>query len=81
MTLSEIFDKEKAIADFEKEKQSYSSNHDTETSVADMIITRYELGKISYEQAAKELNDNDLDVWMIELNAAKSLKEPAKTAH
>lgn len=52
--------------------------NDTETSVEDMIITRYELGQITYEQAAAELKNSDPKgywFWEMELNAARDLKE------
>lgn len=78
MLLQEIFDKEKAMADFKKEKDAMASQQDTETSPADMIITKFETGKISYDQAKKELLAKDYGVYIHELNMAAELQDDKK---
>lgn len=53
--------------------------NDAETSMADFIVSKYEVGKISYEDALKELRatvkDIELEFWSMELISAKAMKE------
>jgi hypothetical protein len=67
-----MFDKEKAIADFNHDKENTNSDH--ETNPADMIITQFEMGKLTYEQAKQQLIDDDLSEWIHELNMAAELQ-------
>ena len=78
MLVTEIFDKEKALADFEKEKKAMKNQQDTETSPADMIITKFETGKITYDQAKKELLAKDYGMYIHELNMAAELQDDKK---
>lgn len=54
---------------------------DTETSIADMIITKFELGQVSYDEARKELKEKGLDEWIQELNMADELQKDKKKMH
>ena len=53
----------------------------TETTIADMIITQYELGQLTYEEAREELKKHGLDVWIHELNMAAELKDDKAKMH
>lgn len=77
MKLIEIFDKEQAIKDFNKDNEP----QDTETSMADMIISQFEGGKISFDDARKKLVDKGLDVWIHELNMAQELTQDKAKMH
>jgi len=49
---------------------------------ADWIISQFEAGKLTYAQAARELKDKDLGVFMQELNMADELKkDDGRTLH
>lgn len=78
MLITEIFDKETAMADFNNEKKDIAAQQDTETSPADMIITKFETGKLSYDQAKKELLAKDYGVYVHELNMAAELQDDKK---
>ena len=53
-----------------------------ETSEGDWIISKFEAGKLTYAQAKKELIDNDLGVYVHELNMADELKkDDGRTLH
>jgi len=78
MLLTEIFDKDKAMAEFDKEKKAMKAQQDTETSTADMIITKFETGKLTYDQAKKELLAKDYGVFVHELNMAAELQDDKK---
>lgn len=51
------------------------------TSAGDFIVSAYEVGKISYDQALKELrfqlkdDPMELEFWSMELNSARELRE------
>lgn len=68
MKLTEIFDND-------------GPAHDTETDIQDMIISRFELGQITYDQAWEEIKKQtpdpaDLQFWQMELIAAEANAEP-----
>lgn len=79
MKLSEVFsfDREQAMADFEKETRKHRPEHD-ESSMGDFIISKFEAGEISFDEARQQLIDADLGVWVHELNMAAALKDSAK---
>ena len=85
MKLKEVFDAE--YYDYlqdEREQKKVSDKYedipnDAETSMADFIVSKYEVGKISYEDALKELRatikDFELEFWSMELNSAREMKK------
>lgn len=84
MKLNEIFDSN--YYDFlqdEMRRKNYDPyeddpHEDTETSMEDFIVAKFEAGKISYEEAKKELrkrinNDLEYKFWTMELAMAAEL--------
>lgn len=59
--------------------------NDSETSIQDMIVSRYEIGELTYDQALTELkkacgNDRaSFGFWQMELTSAEALREPVQT--
>ena len=54
--------------------------NDTETSIQDFIVSKYEAGEITYDEAKKEIaastpNSFEEKFWRMELAAAAELKE------
>jgi len=55
---------------------------DTDTSMGDFIISKFEAGKITFAQAKQELKDKGLEIYIHELNMADELlKDDGKTLH
>ena len=85
MKLKEVFDAE--YYDYlqdERHQKKVSDKYedipnDAETSMADFIVSKYEVGQISYEEALKELRasvkDFELEFWSMELNSAREMKD------
>lgn len=78
MLLKEIFDKEQAMKDFKKDADELKATADTESSKGDMIVSEFEAGKLSYDQAKQKLTAAGEGVWMHELNMAAELKDGKK---
>ena len=49
-----------------------------ETDMGDFIITQFELGKLTYDEALQKLIDTGNKLDVIELNAAADLKDDDK---
>lgn len=90
MKLIEMFDKDKALADFEKDRQAsagrerlgFDINADSnEPDIADDIITRFERGEMSYAKAKQQLIAADREEWVLELAMAAELMQDARQAH
>lgn len=55
---------------------------DTDTSMGDFIISKFEAGKLTFAQAKRELKDKGLEVYIQELNMADELlKDDGRTVH
>lgn len=83
MKLDEIFDAE-YYDTLQQERNIKSAIYnevpdDTQTSIQDFIITAYEVGKLTYQQALEKLKQNtpedQLFFYVHELNMAQELKE------
>lgn len=79
MRLNEVFyfDRDQAMADFEKDAERLTPQHD-ESSVGDFIISKFEAGEISFDEARQQLLDAGEDLLIHELNMAAELKDTAK---
>jgi hypothetical protein len=53
--------------------QAMSLKEDNQMDKGDWIISKFEAGHLTYDQAKKELKANDLDVYIHELNMADEL--------